>query len=168
MSYNIFCKPTDSLLHTLPPSIKSLFKQEYQTRRFKKIASEHNDNLRANYIAWMGQYNPEQLGFIDKDSKDEWASIHTWGQLRKGFHAIQKGVFVQGRCFSVTGLLTLDGMVLNNVVEWSMTRAPFLTILSSVWLWCSFLSSRTLVHCLAYIAAIVFCFSRSSKCPCNG
>ena len=33
-------------------------------------------------------------------------------------------------------------------------------------LWCSF--SRTLVHCLPYIDAIVFCISRSAECPCHG
>ena len=34
--------------------------------------------------------------------------------------AIKKGVFVCGQCFSAEGLLTIDGMIFNTVVEGSM------------------------------------------------
>jgi hypothetical protein len=77
----------------------------------------------------MGQYNPEQLGFIDEVSKDERTSTRARGRSRKGIRAVQKGVFVRGRRFSATGLLTLDGMVSNTVVEGSMNRALFLEFL---------------------------------------
>ena len=46
-----------------------------------------------------------------------------------GTRAVQKGVFVRGRRFSAEGLLTVDGMVSNMVVEGSMTRAMFLAYL---------------------------------------
>ena len=42
---------------------------------------------------------------------------------------MKKGVFVCGRHFSVEGLLTLDGMVSNTVVEGSMTCVHFLQYL---------------------------------------
>jgi hypothetical protein len=47
----------------------------------------------------------------------------------KGFRAIKKGVFVHGRRFSAEGLLTVDGMASNTVVEGSMMQAQFLEYL---------------------------------------
>jgi len=99
------------------------------SKKIKKIASEHNENLRADYITQMAQYTPDQLGFLDEVSKDERTLAHARGRSRKGTCAVQKGVFVQGRRFSALGLLTLDGMVSNNVVEGSMTREIFLEYL---------------------------------------
>ncbi len=77
----------------------------------------------------MAQYSPEQLGFLDEVSKDERTSFRGRGRSRKGTRAVQKGVFVRGRRFSATGLLTLDGMVSNTVIEGSMTRELFLEYL---------------------------------------
>ncbi|KAJ8589275.1 hypothetical protein M405DRAFT_881705 [Rhizopogon salebrosus TDB-379] len=41
-------------------------------RKFKRIAQERNENLRAEFIARiMAQYDPTVLGFVDDTSKDE-------------------------------------------------------------------------------------------------
>ena len=77
----------------------------------------------------MAQYAPEQLGFLDEVSKDEWTSFRNRGHSFKGIRAVQKGVFVRGQCFSAEGLLSLDGMILCTVVEGSMTWAWFLEYL---------------------------------------
>ncbi|KAF8221672.1 hypothetical protein L208DRAFT_1326538 [Tricholoma matsutake] len=77
----------------------------------------------------MAQYQPEQLGFLDEVSKDERTSGRRRGRSMKGLRAVKKGVFVHGRRFSAEGLLTVDGMVSNTVVEGSMTRAQFLEYL---------------------------------------
>jgi hypothetical protein len=42
---------------------------------------------------------------------------------------VKKGVFVRGHCFSAEGLLTIDGMISNTIVEGSMTRARFIQYL---------------------------------------
>jgi hypothetical protein len=65
-------------------------------KNIKKAASEHNEHLQADYIAWMGQYSPEQLGFLDEVSKDEHTSSWTCGRSHKGARAVMKGVFVCG------------------------------------------------------------------------
>ena len=44
-------------------------------------------------------------------------------------HTVKKGVFVHGRHFSAEGLLTIDGMVANTVVEGLMTQDRFLQFL---------------------------------------
>ena len=108
---------------------RELVRAGISNKKIKKIASERKENLRADYIAQMAQYSPEQLGFLDEVSKDERTSFRGRGRSRKGTRAVQKGVFVRGRRFSATGLLTLDGMVSNTVIEGSMTRELFLEYL---------------------------------------
>ncbi|KIK05664.1 hypothetical protein K443DRAFT_90892 [Laccaria amethystina LaAM-08-1] len=65
----------------------------------------------------MAQYEPEQLGFIDKYLKDERTSSQRHRRLRKGTCTVKKG------------LLTIDGMVSNTIVEGSMTCMHFLEYL---------------------------------------
>jgi len=96
------------------------------TKKLKKIALERNENLRADFVRHMARYSPEQLGFLDEVSKDERTLARSRGRSRKGTRAVKKGVFVRGRRFSAEGLLTIDGMISNTVVEGSMTRARFL------------------------------------------
>ena len=74
----------------------------------------------------MAHYSPEQLGFLDEVSKDERTSARSQGQSRKGTCTVKKGVFIYGQCFSAEGLLTIDGMISNTVVEGSMTCDQFL------------------------------------------
>ena len=99
------------------------------SKKIKKVASEQNEQLRADFIVRMAQYLPEQLGFLDEVSKDEQTSFRACGRSQKRTRAVWKGVFVQGRHFSAEGLLTIDGMISNMVVEGSMTRAMFLEYL---------------------------------------
>ena len=99
------------------------------SKKIKKVATKRNEDLRADFIAQMAQYTPEQLGFLDEVLKDECTAFHKYGCSRKGKRAIMKGVFVCGQWFSAEGLLTLDGMISSTVVEGSMTRALFLEYL---------------------------------------
>jgi transposase len=108
---------------------RELVRAGVSTKKLKKIASERNENLRADYIRHMAQYSPEQLGFLDEVSKDERTSSRLLGRSMKGTRAVKKGVFIRGRCFSAEGLLTIDGMISNTVVEGSMTRVRFLQYL---------------------------------------
>jgi len=101
----------------------------FSEKKIKKAASERNEDLQADYIGRMGQYSPEQLGFLDKVSKDEHTSSRACGQSRKGTWAIMKGVFVHGQCFSAEGLLSIDGMVASTVVEGSMMQELFVEYL---------------------------------------
>ncbi|KAF6749087.1 hypothetical protein DFP72DRAFT_755683, partial [Ephemerocybe angulata] len=66
---------------------------------------------------------------LDEVSKDERSSFRRYGRSLKNTRAVQKGVFIRGRRFSAEGLLTLDGMISNTVVEGSMTRERYLDYL---------------------------------------
>jgi transposase len=118
---------------------RELVRAGISSKKIKKIASERNENLRADYVARMAQYTPDQLGFLDEVSKDERTLARARGRSRKGTRAVQKGVFVRGRRFSAVGLLTLDGMVSNTVVEGSMTRELFLEYLEFTVVSCVFI-----------------------------
>jgi hypothetical protein len=96
----------------------------------------------------MAQYQPEQLGFLDKVLKDECTSARHRRRLVKAFHAIKKGVFVCGRQFSAEELLTVDGMASNTVVEGSMMQAQFLEYLEYSVLRIPFVASY-LIYCLS-------------------
>ena len=84
---------------------------------------EWNEELRADFIAWMAKYDLEEL---DEISKDECSIGRQYGRSQKNRHAEKKQVFVRGRRTSTEALLTLDGIVAGTVVEGSMTKELFL------------------------------------------
>ena len=108
---------------------------------------------RADFVRRMAQYTPEQLGFLDKVSKDERTSFRTRGRSFKGTRAVQKGVFVRGWRFSAKGLLSLDGMISCTVVEGSMTRARFLEYLEQSVVSCSLV---ILAFCVTYFIRCLY------------
>ena len=67
----------------------------YQPKKLKKIAFEHNENLRADYMRHMACYSPEQFGFLNEVSKDEKTAERSRGRSRKGTRAVKKSVFVR-------------------------------------------------------------------------
>ena len=138
------------------------------TKKLKKIALERNENLQADFIRHMGQYEAEQLGFLDEMSKDERTSARRYGRAHKGSRAIKKGVFVRGRRFSAEGLLTVDGMVLNTVVEGSMTRAHFLEYLEHSVVRCATCLPFIYTSYLSLPDAASYPISRSSECASYG
>jgi transposase len=132
---------------------RELIRAGVSSKKIKKIASERNEDLRADFIARMAQYTSEQLGFLDEVSKDERTAFRARGRSRKGTRALRKGVFVRGRRFSAEGLLSIDGMISSTVVEGSMTRVLFLEYLEfSVVSHCQF---RTCCICLEWFCCQV-------------
>ena len=53
-------------------------------KKLKKIALERNEERRADFIARMAQYGPEELGFLDEMSKDARSIGRRYGRSRKG------------------------------------------------------------------------------------
>jgi len=91
-------------------------------KKLKWIAIEHNEPWQADFVCRMAQYKPEELGFLDETSKDEWTTRRIHGWSKKGRHTQKKQVFIRGRRVSTEALLTLNGIVAGTVVEGSMTR----------------------------------------------
>jgi transposase len=95
-------------------------------KRLQRIARERNEALRADFIARMAQFYPEELGFIDEVSKDERTVGRRYGRSRRGTRARKSQPFVRGRRTSTVGVLSVDGFVAGTSVEGSLTKASFL------------------------------------------
>jgi hypothetical protein len=101
-------------------------------KKLKRVAKERSEELRADFIRRMAQYGPEEIGFINETSKDEKTICRRYGQSRKGTRATKQQVFIQGRQTTITGLLSMDGLVAGTVVEGSMTKAMFMEFLEFI------------------------------------
>jgi transposase len=95
-------------------------------KRLQRIALERNEALRADFIARMAQFFPEELGFIDEVSKDERTVGRRYGRSKCGTRARKSQPFVRGRRTSTVGVLSVDGFVAGTSVEGSLTKVSFL------------------------------------------
>jgi transposase len=105
--------------------LRELARAGYSVKKLKKIATERNEDKRAEFVYRMAEYTQEQLGFIDETSKDEKTPGRRRGRAKKGRRAKRRQVFIRGHRLSGIGLLTIDGMVTSAVVEGSMTTESF-------------------------------------------
>ncbi|KIK19398.1 hypothetical protein PISMIDRAFT_107571, partial [Pisolithus microcarpus 441] len=53
-------------------------------KKLKSVAIERNDELQAKFVAWMAQYDPANLGFIDEVLKDKRMLSRHYGCSREG------------------------------------------------------------------------------------
>lgn len=135
-------------------------------KKLKKIAIERNELRRADFVARMGMYSPEEIGFIDETSKDCQSVGRRYGRSVKNQRARKKQPFVRGRRVSATGLLTLDGIAARTTIEGSMTKELFLEFLEHIVVRVSFMtqglsiSESTISFRIApLIRALVVCWS---------
>ena len=98
-------------------------------KKLRKIAKERDEDKWAEFVQWMSQYSPEEIGFIDETSKDKRTTFRWNGHSRKGMHTQRRGFFVWGCRLSAIGLLTLDGMEAYNVIKGSFTMEKFIHFL---------------------------------------
>jgi transposase len=132
-------------------------------KKLQHIASERNEDSRANFIARIAQYAPHELGFIDEVSKDERSIGRRYGRSCYGRRARKSQPFVRGRRTSTVGCLTLDGFVSGTSVEGSFTKVSFLD-----WLEHNLVSVPFFLvfHiCLTATAAQMQSIPRCSQCP---
>ena len=105
---------------------RALQQTQISRKKLQKIAAEQNKGAHADFMLWMSQYAPDELGFIDETSKDERTIGRRYGRSKKGQRATKKQPFIRGRRISTEALLSLDGIVAARVVEGSMTKEMFL------------------------------------------
>jgi hypothetical protein len=98
-------------------------------KKLTHIAKERNEEAWANFIARMAQYSPEEIGFLDENSKDDRTPERRCGRSKVGTQAEMQQPFVRGRRTSTEALLTLDGIVAGTVMEGSMMKVGFLEYL---------------------------------------
>ena len=94
-------------------------------------ALECNDHLHAVYMNHMADLvaDPEMLMFGDKAHKDERTSNSWMGWSQWGLRCTQRKCFVWGKWFSILPILTLDGIIVHNIVEELVTSKRFVEFL---------------------------------------
>ncbi|KAJ4492722.1 hypothetical protein C8J55DRAFT_378350, partial [Lentinula edodes] len=95
--------------------MRELSRCNISLKKLHRIAKERCPFKCAAYVAAIGQYTPDQLGFIDETSKDDRTPGRRQGRAKKGQRASTKQPF--------------DGMMASRVVEGSMTREMFCSYL---------------------------------------
>jgi hypothetical protein len=95
-------------------------------KKLKKVAKEHNEKVRLDFIRRITEYPTEYLGFLDEISKNDRTYSRGYGRVKRGSHMKMKQEFVRGTHLTATGLLTVDGMLANRVVEGSMKHPNYL------------------------------------------
>ncbi|PKY47937.1 hypothetical protein RhiirA4_523790 [Rhizophagus irregularis] len=70
-------------------------------------------------------YKFEQLIFMDKASKDERTLSHGYGYSLKNTFARKKSVFVHGTRYTILPALSLQGIIVVNIIEGSVTKEKF-------------------------------------------
>lgn len=112
---------------------RELVRDGMSLKKLRKISKERNEAARADFIARMAQYMPEEIGFIDETSKNETTLSRRRGRARRGIRAETKDGFVRGVRLSAVELMTrrppIDGIISNPVVRGSVKRADFLGFL---------------------------------------
>jgi len=98
-------------------------------KKLRRIAKERDENLHADFVRTMGQYSPEEIGFLDEFLKDKCTLHQHHGHSKKGKCVVMQGAFFCSHQVSGEGLLTLDGIVASMVVEGSMMHKKFLYFL---------------------------------------
>ena len=94
-------------------------------------ALERSDRHRAIYMNRIADIvtDPNQLMFGDEASKDERTSNRRKGWSRRGVRCVQRKCFVQGNRYSLLPIITLDGIIMHDIIQGSVTSERFVEFL---------------------------------------
>ncbi|KAG2113826.1 uncharacterized protein F5147DRAFT_556277, partial [Suillus discolor] len=81
-----------------------------------------------NHIAEIAS-NPEMLMFGDEAAKDERTLIYRFGHSKIGTRCIQRKCWIQGKQYSILPILTLDGIIVYDIIEESIMSERFVQFL---------------------------------------
>ena len=73
--------------------------------------------------------DPNMLMFTDDSAKDECTQTRRHGWAPKNTHCVSQVHFVRGQRYSILHLLTLNGIVVHDIIEGSVTAEHFLEFL---------------------------------------
>lgn len=94
-------------------------------------ASERNELLRAIWRAEIGQYEPQQLVFMDESAVDDQTSHRREGWAPIGMACVSRTTFLRGVKYSILPALSLDGIIALEIFEGSVNREKFIQFLRS-------------------------------------
>ena len=116
---------------SLPTLTHTLCQLHFMHQDICGRALECNNHLCAIYMNCIADLmpDPEMLMFSDEAHKDERTLKRQMGWSCQGTKCVQRKCFVQGRRFSILPILTLDGIIVHDIVEGSITSKRFVEFL---------------------------------------
>ena len=122
----------DHSLHvSIRAVLRTLRRMHWSSKAVTKIAKERNDELRADFCAYMATLvtDPAQLMFGDESAVDGRTSARRRGWAPIGMRCVQRTCFVRGKRYSLLPILTLDGLITWKIFEGSVTSEMFVEFL---------------------------------------
>ena len=117
---------------------RELLQAGISLKKLCKVASEQNEDLRADCIWQRARYEPEEHIFIDEMSKDEWTPVRRYGHAPRSERASIIGPFVRGKQLSAVAVMSTDGVIAGKVVLGSFDRVRYIEFIElfvvSIWL----------------------------------
>ncbi|KAG1819195.1 uncharacterized protein BJ212DRAFT_1202344, partial [Suillus subaureus] len=91
----------------------------FKRKCISAYALKQNEEKRAIFMNSIANIapDPEMLMFSDEAAKDERTLIQCYGRSRIGMRCIQRKCFVQGKCYLILPILTLDGIITYDIIE---------------------------------------------------
>ena len=116
---------------SLPTLTRTLRQLHFTHKDISGKALERNDRLRAIYMNRIADLvpDPEMLMFGDEAHKDERTSNRRTGWSCRGARCVQRKCFVRGKRFSILPIITLDGIIVHDIIEGSVTSERFVEFL---------------------------------------
>jgi len=112
---------------------RTLRRAGFTMKKITRVAAERSAQKRLEYLARIGEYNAEQLIFVDESSVDRRTTYRQRAWSFRGTKAQRKAFFVRGRRFSVLPALSLrDGILHCDIVEGSFCTETFLKFIDGL------------------------------------
>jgi transposase len=131
---------------SIPTLTRTLRRLHFTHKDVSGKALERDDRRRAIYMNRIADLvpDPEMLMFGDEAHKDERTSNRRTGWSRQGTQCVQRKCFVRGKRFSILPIITLDGIIVHDIIEGSVTSERFVEFLRELVVCCYVYNPKTL------------------------
>jgi hypothetical protein len=119
---------------SLPTLIHTLRRIHFTSKTVSVKALEWNNILRAAYMNCIGSIvtDLDQVMCVDESVKDDRTPARKHGWSLVGTCCIQRQCFIRGCRYSILPILTLDGIIMYDIMEGSVTSEKFVHFLQEL------------------------------------
>ena len=153
---------------SIPTLYRALQRLQISHKAVSASAAERNTELRAYYMNHIGMEAPDanMLVFIDEAAMDKRTSVRWYGWAPAGQHCHVQRPFVRGLRYSILPAITLDGIIVYDIIEGAVDGDRFLQFLRdqvvrSIFLLCVSACSHQPCRCLSPIHTLAHVVSSS-------
>lgn len=123
---------THRYIHISVPTLFRVLRNfHYSLKNVSVEAKERNDMERMLFMNEMADImtNPDQLMCIDEAHRNRRTSVRKKGRTPIGIRCVSRRHFVRGQRVSILPVLTIDGIIVHDIIPGSVTSLRFLEFL---------------------------------------